>query len=151
VSTWGILQVTIEAIAGGWKRPETEPWWRQSQADMAVARELIHPDRYFASAWFVHQAVEKGLKALFIERHDRQAARKHDLLFLAMVIALPPTLMVHIQTIDPAFELARYPDIDTLVAPVDAVTESIAVRVLEAAEEIMTWLEAQLLSNSIQQ
>jgi len=59
--------------------------------------------------------------------------------------------MVHIQTIDPAFELARCPDIDTLIAPVDAVTESMAVRLLQAVEEIMTWLEAQLSSNLTRQ
>jgi HEPN domain-containing protein len=72
-------------------------------------------------------------------------------LILAAVVGLPSTLIVHVQTIDPTFELARYPDIDALVAPVDAVTESIAVRVLEAAEEIMAWLEAQIQSSSIQQ
>ena len=132
-------------------RPEAEPWWRQSRTDMAVARELIRPDRYFASAWFGHQAIEKGLKALFIERHGRQAARSHDLSLLARVVTVPSTQMVHTETVDPAFGLARYPDIDTLVAPVDAVTEPIAVRLLQAAEEIMTWLEMQLASNSTQQ
>ena len=132
-------------------RPETEPWWRQSQADLAIARKLIQPESYLASAWFTHQAIEKGLKALFIERHGRQAARTHDLPFLARIIALPASLMVHVKTVDPAFELARYPDIDMHIAPVDAVSETMAIRTLEATGEIMTWLETQLQSNSIQQ
>lgn len=131
-------------------RPETEPWWRQARADMAITAKCVEPGHFFASTWFAHQAVEKGLKALFIERHGRLAARTHDLVLLAKVVALPSTLMTHIETVDPAFELARYPDVDTLIAPVDMVTESIAVRVLQAAEEIMTWLEAQLSPTSTQ-
>lgn len=132
-------------------RPEAEPWWRQSQADMAVARGLIYPDRYFAVAWFVHQAIEKGLKALFIELYGRQAARTHDLLLLSEALTLPPNVMAQIPAIDLAFDLTRYPDIATLVAPVDRVTEATALRLLRAAEEVMAWLEAQLASNSIQQ
>ncbi|MDQ3548636.1 MAG: HEPN domain-containing protein [Chloroflexota bacterium] len=132
-------------------RRETEPWWRQSQADMAIARDLIHPRCYYASAWYVHQAVEKGLKALHIERYDRWATYTQDLLYLGTVLALSPDLMVHIQVIDPAFKFTRYPDTIMLIAPVDGVTEATALKHLRAAEEVLTWLEAQLLSNSIQQ
>lgn len=69
-------------------RPETEPWWRQSRADMATGRVLVESESYYASAWFAHQAAEKGLKALFTERHGRQAARTHDLMLLATVLAV---------------------------------------------------------------
>ena len=125
-------------------RPETEPWWRQSQADMAVARQLIQPESYYASAWFAHQAVEKGLKALYIERHQVQAARTHDLVYLSSALTLPSKFVVHIPTIDRAFELTRYPDLVTLVAPIDGVNEATALNIFQSAEEVMTWLEAQL-------
>lgn len=125
-------------------RPEAEPWWRQSQADFAVARLFVQPEGYYASAWFAHQAVEKGLKALFIERHQTQAARTHDLVYLSMALAVPAGIIAHIPTIDRAFDLTRYPDLVTLVAPVDRVTEATALNILQAAEEVMTWLEAQL-------
>lgn len=84
-------------------RPETEPWWRQSQADIAIARQLVRPESYYASAWFVHQAVEKGLNALFIERFGTQAAYTHDLSYLGSVLALSTQHIAHIRLIDPAF------------------------------------------------
>lgn len=125
-------------------RPEAEPWWQQVQADLAVARQLVQSSSYFASAWFAHQAVEKGLKALFFEQYRRPAAYTHDLLYLGSILALPTQQMTHIQVIDPAFKFARYPNTITLVAPVDGVSQPTASRLLQAAEEIMTWLEAQL-------
>ena len=125
-------------------RPEAEPWWRQAQADLAVARELVQPSRYFASTWFAHQAVEKGLKALFMEQYRRPAAYTHDLLYLGSILALPTQQMTYLHVIDPAFKFARYPNTITLVPPVDGLSQSTAERLLQAAEEIMTWLEAQL-------
>ena len=118
-------------------RPETAPWWRQPQAEMTVARDLVEPDCYFASAWFAHQVVEKGLKALFIERHQSQAARTHDLVYLGTTLVLPPEVVAHIPAIDRAFDLTRYSDLATLVAPVDRVTEATALNLLQAAEEVM--------------
>lgn len=111
---------------------------------MAVARRLVQPEGYYASAWFVHQAVEKGLKALYIERHQAQATRSHDLVYLSTTLVVPPEIIVHTPMIDRAFDLTRYPDLVTLVAPVDGVTETTALNLLQAAEEVMTWLEAQL-------
>ena len=59
-------------------------------------------------------------------------------------LALPQTQMMQMAVVDPAFKFTRYPDIIGGVAPVDMVTEAIAVRLLEAAEEIMIWLGTQL-------
>jgi hypothetical protein len=70
---------------------------------------------------------------------------------LSSTLALPDDLQVHIPQIDLAFDLVRYPDIATQVAPVDGVTEATALRLLRAAEEIMAWLEAQLPSNLTRQ
>lgn len=125
-------------------RPDAEPWWRQSQADLAVAKRLTQPDCYYAAAWFAHQAIEKGLKAVHIEQHGVQAARTHDLVHLSSAVSLPVGILAHIPTIDRAFEVTRYPNLATLVAPVDDMTGAIAQSILDAAEEVMTWLKAQL-------
>jgi HEPN domain-containing protein len=131
-------------------RPDTVPWWHQAQADMVVAQGSFRPREHYVVAWFVHQAIEKGLKALFIERNGRQAARTHDLLYLGTILNLLPEQMIHLAAIDPAFKFTRYPDIIGLIAPVDGMTEATAVKLLHAGEGIMTWLEPQLQSPSIQ-
>lgn len=131
-------------------RPQSEPWWRQSQADLERAKRSFEPDGYYASVWFVQQAIEKGLKALFVERHGALPARTHDVELLGMVLAVPASVLVHLATINPTFIRTRYPDMGTLVAPVDSISEADASEQLEAAEEVMAWLEAQLFPKSIQ-
>jgi HEPN domain-containing protein len=49
-------------------RSEAEPWWRQAKADLETGRQMLVASTYYAASWFAQQAVEKGLKALFIEQ-----------------------------------------------------------------------------------
>ena len=49
-------------------RTEAEPWWRQAQADIETGLQTFQSGRYYAASWFAQQAVEKGLKALYIEQ-----------------------------------------------------------------------------------
>lgn len=58
--------------------------------------------------------------------------------------------MVHIETIDPTFQRTRYPDMSTLVAPADDFTEADASEQLEAAEEVIAWLNVRLFPTSTQ-
>jgi HEPN domain-containing protein len=132
-------------------RPETEPWWRQSLADIVRARRSFEPEGYYATVMFVHQGVEKGLKALFFEQHGTLPARTHDLKYLGSLLNVPSVIMVHLETIDPTFKRTRYPDPGTFVAPVDEFTEADASEQLAAAEEVITWLGAQLFPTSTQQ
>jgi HEPN domain-containing protein len=138
-------------IAGGIVRPETEPWWRQSQVEIESARQLAsQPERYFLSVWLVQHAVEKGLKALFLERSGVLPARTHDIELLGSILNVPAHVKPYLVVINPTFNLTRYPDMGTLVAPVDGVTDTDASEQLKAAEEVMLWIEAQLFPTSIQ-
>jgi HEPN domain-containing protein len=56
-------------------RPEAEPWWRQAQADLETARITLDAGRDYAASWFAQQAVEKGLKALYIDQQGTLAPR----------------------------------------------------------------------------
>lgn len=54
---------------------DVEPWWRQAQADLETARVTASAGRHYAASWFAQQAVEKGLKALYIEQRGALAPR----------------------------------------------------------------------------
>ncbi|MGH2411350.1 MAG: HEPN domain-containing protein [Chloroflexota bacterium] len=56
------------------------------------------------------QAVEKGLKALYIEQQGRLAPRTHDLEYLGQEIHAAATLAADLMILNPAFDLVRYPD-----------------------------------------
>lgn len=125
-------------------KPETEPWWRQAQADLETAVVLLQTGRFYATSWFVQQAVEKGLKVLSIEQHGVLAPRTRDLRYLGHEVSVPAAVDVDLGIVDPAFDITRYPDPHNSVAPVDDVTEADATRDFEAARRIFAWLDREL-------
>lgn len=125
-------------------RPDTRPWWIQAQEDLDIARELNRPGRYHAACWHAQQAVEKGLKALCVERTRAIPPRTHDLEYLGTVLSVPDRISRALSAINPASDITRYPDQENLVAPVEFIDEEIASVVVTAAIEVMVWLEDQL-------
>lgn len=125
-------------------RAEVVPWWRQAQADLAVARVTAAAGQHYATSWFAQQAVEKGLKALFMEQQGQLPRRTHDLDYLARQVRAPAAIATDVALVNPAFDIVRYPDPSGNSAPVDTVTAALATQHLDAAERILIWLGAQL-------
>lgn len=123
-------------------RPETEPWWRQGQADLQAADVNWRAGLYYAVSWFAQQAAEKGLKALYAEQGKGIPPRTHVLKFLGAEVGAPPTVEADLIALLPAFDMARYPNAAG-VAPVDAVT---AGDHLAATRRILAWIAHNLPS-----
>lgn len=100
--------------------------------------------RHYAASWFAQQAVEKGLKALYIEQRGALAPRTHDLDFLAREVYVSAEVASDVTTLNPAFDLVRYPDPGGTTAPVDVITPALATQHLAAAERILAWISTQL-------
>jgi HEPN domain-containing protein len=92
----------------------------------------------------VQQAVEKGLKALFIEQQGKLAPRTHNLEALGRLLRVPATVLDDLNEINPSFGLTRYPDMSEGLAPVDSISRDDAADLLAAADRVMTWLNEQL-------
>jgi HEPN domain-containing protein len=120
-------------------RPETEPWWRQAEADLQTADVNMAAGRFYAVSWFAQQAAEKALKALYLERHGRLPPRTHDLRFLGAQLRASPAQARDLAILYPIFGLARYPD-DSGTAPVDAIGASEATQHLDAARRTLGWI-----------
>lgn len=59
-------------------------WLEASQDDLTSAKEIINKtSSYIQGLFFVHLALEKALKALFIKVHNTHAPLTHNLLSLA--------------------------------------------------------------------
>ena len=125
-------------------RPEAETWWRQATADLESAQHLLLVPQWYAVSWFVQQAVEKGLKASYLNQRGKLPPRTHDLEFLGDEVQAPIEVLRDIAVVNPAFDLVRYPGPINQQAPVDLVTETLARQHFEAAERVMTWLDQQL-------
>lgn len=125
-------------------RPEAQPWWRQAQADLDTARLTRDANSHYAAVWFAQQAVEKALKAVYIEQQGVLAPRTHDLEYLGDEVGVPTAVEADIVIVNPAFGAARYPDSATGHAPVDDVTPVMAQSCVTAAESVLQWTDQQL-------
>lgn len=110
-------------------------WLDYAKEDLAVAGELVgdHDD---IAAYHAHQAAEKGMKALQIQRegdHDQT----HDLVRLYRHLNLPQEYQSVLENLNPADTAARYPDADKINLDKPAAT-------IEKVAELLKWIEKQL-------
>ncbi len=61
---------------------EAKRWWEQAKDDFEKARILTENKKYDGAAFYCQQAVEKALKAVYIQQ-NQNLIRVHDLVFLA--------------------------------------------------------------------
>lgn len=64
-------------------KPNTENWIDASDDDQDTAQHLFKKKKYLHCLFFCQQSIEKALKALYYEKHDKTPPRKHDLIALA--------------------------------------------------------------------
>lgn len=104
---------------------------------------------YYAASWFAQQAVEKGLKALYMDLRGALAPRTHDLQYLGRQVHVATSVAAELALLNPAFDLVRYPDPVSGRAPVDTVTSTLAAQHIAAAERVIAWLDTQLKPPSL--
>lgn len=124
-------------------RAETEPWWRQAEADVGAAEWNAEGGLYYVVSWFAQQAAEKALKALWIERRVEEPPRTHAVQFLGRELGVPPSVQADLDVVAPVFGQARYPELGG-PAPVDSISASAAGEHLAAARRILVWTAQQL-------
>ncbi len=111
-------------------RHEAELWWNQAEKDFANAEKVFDLDEYYLVAFLVHQAVEKALKACYVELEGELPDRTHSLVLLGKEVGLPEALLSTVRRINPDYISTRYPDVDG-VSPYEAYDESLASERLE--------------------
>ena len=89
-------------------------WLTESDEDLETARVLIDRSIYKQACFHAQQSAEKALKAVLLKRTGR-IPRIHDLpALLAQLRRADPSIPDHgsaVQTLDPYYMLARYPDV----------------------------------------
>lgn len=58
-------------------------WFRQADYDMGAAHTLFDGGRYIYAVFMCHLAIEKALKGLYFNKHQKQAPKTHNLLRIA--------------------------------------------------------------------
>ena len=124
-------------------RPEAQFWWEEAEAELEGAPHLLESKDYHLCAFFCQQAVEKGLKALWIYQHKEMPPKTHDLTELASHLDAPGRFGTALLELNPLFATTRYPDAANGV-PARMYNEEIARARLRDAEEVMAWCRSEL-------
>ncbi|WP_168364213.1 HEPN domain-containing protein [Metallosphaera hakonensis] len=127
---------------------EYKKWINQAKEDLKTAEILHENGRYYASVFFCHQSVEKGLKALLIKGR-KDPGKTHSLSDLLEIIEtdlgvqIPNNVKKAVNQIIPHYTLSTYPDVsDSLPAQIyDAETSE---RILRSCKEVLEWLDQNL-------
>ena len=123
----------------------SERWQAQAEYDLSVAELLYRQSVYRYCVFFCHLALEKQLKAMFIERTGFESPpRTHDLIDLAGDVGINFSAEYHGFMLDLSEQsvAARYPE-DSIYR----YNEELAASTLSQAKEVHEWLKSKIASS----
>ena len=124
-------------------RENVELWLKQSLEDLDTARVLLNNNKYYASAFYSHQAAEKALKALLL--YLGKDIKTHDLSKMLDIIKEEVDLNVEeirkeALKLNPNYTISRYPDAANSL-PYLLYDKNDAEEYLKMAEKIVDWVK----------
>ena len=117
---------------------EAKKWTEQAERDFDAAKYNIEGGKIEQGIFFLQQAVEKALKAVYIKKF-KKLFRTHDLILLAKKINAPKNITEKCKELNPAYQYTRYPDIPQM----DNLDE-IKNDLIKYSEEILTWAKKNI-------
>lgn len=118
-------------------------WWKQANRDLLTAKNCIGSGDYYAGVFFSEQAIEKGLKALYIKLFNDTPPRIHYIDKLASLVNAPLDIMDASYELSEDYMLSRYPDVSDEL-PFELYNENMAKIKLVRSEEILSWVRTQI-------
>ena len=123
-------------------RKEVTNWIKQANKDLEVAEKTFNIKEYYSAVFWCQQAIEKGLKAVILEK-AKEKAMGHSLVQLGKEAEVPQEFISKLKKISPQYFLARYPDASEDV-PYELYDEDITKEFLEISKEVLAWINNQL-------
>lgn len=121
----------------------TNKWIEISQRNLKDAEILFKNKSYQGAAWHCHQAIEKILKAIIIEKGKR-VPKVHDLVDLIeeTKLKIPEALVQVIEELNFHYLPPRYPDV---VPQLNKIYQRRNIhQLLKQTKELFKWLRIQL-------
>ncbi len=118
-------------------REEISNWIRQVKEDLEKAQILFDNKKFDGTAFYCHQAVEKGLKGLLIKK-TKEFPKIHDLVELAKLVNAPKQIIIDCGILNPHYIETRYPDLSRGYSKEDT------HYFIKIANGIVRWIEKNL-------
>ncbi len=120
-------------------REEVKKWLEQSKLDLDGAEYNFSGRRYYISAFFCQQAVEKALKALFLHESKGAVPQSHSLIYLAKNTSISKKFHSFLRELTPTFVDTRYPDA-SVDLPSNIYDEENTYEILKNSKEVLEWI-----------
>src|SRR3990167_736855 len=120
-------------------------YWRESASDsLDTSKTLFMPGKYHHCLFFLHLAIEKMLKAVFVKQKNATPPPTHDLVRLAEAagVPTPETRKLELAEISSFNVSARYDDYKKQFYA--KATKEYTEKLLDKGKTILTELEAAL-------
>lgn len=124
-------------------RAEIERWVLQGKEEFDTAKISFDAKKWFAAAFWCHQAAEKILKALYIYKKKDSPGKTHSLIHLGRELNVPNEYWILLRDLTKEYYMSRYPDASEDV-PYMAYTEEDAKNYIKICERLIKWAELQL-------
>lgn len=124
-------------------RQEVQNWWQQAKDDLDAAEYNFKGSKFYLAAFMCQQAVEKALKALFLQEKKGTVPQSHSLIYLATNTSTPKKFYSFLKELTPKFVDTRYPDA-SVDLPSKIYDEQNTKRLLDGAKEVITWINETL-------
>jgi len=128
-------------------REEAEHWFREALNELELAKRLLELDYLNYTCFHSHQAVEKALEALIIQRLRVIPPKTHNLIELAEKLrdgGLPTNeVMDDLKDLNPHYLVSRYPDAANGV-PSEVYSRRAAESCVRMATRVIEWIRRLL-------
>jgi HEPN domain-containing protein len=123
--------------------PKSKLWLDQGMDDLKGAQADHRTGRFYSAIFWCHQAVEKALKALFIEEIRDLTPKTHSLILLAEETSLPKIFHRFLKDLGPKYVETRYPDVIGDL-PSHFYDAEMSGETLAKTEEVVQWIADRL-------
>ena len=119
-------------------------WTDAGDYDLKSARVMQKTGRYVYTAFLCQQALEKYLKAMYLQRTSKEAPRSHNLVYLAGLLELKLTeeRLELLTELTSYYIEGRYPDYKNKVS--GTVKKGKADDMLARTGGVVRWLKSEL-------
>ncbi len=123
---------------------KVEHWLDIAEYDLETAAAMQNSQRYLYTVFMCQQAVEKLLKALYLQQKGEEAPRTHNLAYLFNALNLPDAPDADIfSTLNAYYIKGRYPSYKRKLSQM--LDKQTSQNLLNRSEEVFKWLKSQLL------
>ena len=124
-------------------REEIVNWLKQAEKDLEVANKNLQIEEFYSCVFWCQQAVEKGLKAVYILKRNSLPPKIHDLVEICRLIRAPDRINLLAGEITIAYIFSRYPGAAPEM-PEKYYDKKKAEEHIKLAREVLEWVRKQI-------